>query len=113
LRSVIDMTKEKTKGSNVMSQGEVERFSNDLKSKPDLLAKVKPHATGLASVVSLAAQNGYHFSLEDAKQFIKAKSPQPLNDEQLDAIAGGQTSTNFIPPPVTVTALAVAVVVVV
>jgi len=78
-----------------MSRSEVERFSKDLKSKPDLLAKVKPHATGLASVVSLAAQNGYHFSLEDAKQFIKANSPQPLNDKQLDAIAGaGSTNVN-------------------
>jgi predicted ribosomally synthesized peptide with nif11-like leader len=78
-----------------MSRSEVERFSKDLKSKPDLLAKVKPHATGLASVVSLAAQNGYHFSVDDAKQYIKANSPQPLNDKQLDAIAGaGSTAVN-------------------
>ena len=78
-----------------MSKSEVERFSKDLKSKPDLMAKVKPQARGLASVVSLAAQNGYHFSLEDAKQYIKANSPQPLNDQQLDAIAGaGVTAIN-------------------
>lgn len=72
-----------------MAMSEVERFSKDLKSKPDLMAKVKPHATGLASVVSVAANHGYKFSLDDAKQFIKAKSPQPLSDKQLDAIAGG------------------------
>ena len=93
-----------------MSMREVERFSKDLKSKPDLMAKVRPQATGLAAVVSVAAHHGYKFSLDDAKQFIKAKSPQPMSDKQLDAIAGGATvsQTNVVTQAeATVTAVAV------
>ena len=64
---------------------EVERFSNDLKSNPDLLAKIRPEAIGLAVVVSFAASRGYHFSLDEAKQFITARSPRSPNGKKIDA----------------------------
>ena len=65
-----------------MSMSEVERFSNDLKSKPDLLAKIRPEAIGLAAVVSLAASHGYHFGLDDAKRFITANASRPATGKE-------------------------------
>lgn len=73
-----------------MSVSEAERFVNDLASKPDLLAQVKPLATGLAAVVALGKAHGYDFTLDEAKKYIHMHSPRELTDRQLDAIAGGK-----------------------
>jgi len=73
-----------------MSIAEAERFVNDLASKPDLLAEVKPFATGLAAVVALGKKHGYDFTLDDAKRYIQSRSPRELTDKQLDAVAGGK-----------------------
>jgi predicted ribosomally synthesized peptide with nif11-like leader len=73
-----------------MSIAEAERFVGDLAKNPQLLAQVKPEATGLASVVALAKKHGYSFSLDEAKKYVQSKSPRELTDKQLDAIAGGK-----------------------
>jgi predicted ribosomally synthesized peptide with nif11-like leader len=73
-----------------MSIAEAERFVNDLASKPDLLAQVKPLSTGLAAVVALGKQHGYSFTVAEAKQYIQSRSPKQLTDGQLDAIVGGK-----------------------
>jgi predicted ribosomally synthesized peptide with nif11-like leader len=73
-----------------MSIAEAERFVGDLAKNPQLLAQVKPEATGLASVVALAKKHGYNFSLDEAKKYVQSKSPRELTDKQLDAIAGGK-----------------------
>jgi predicted ribosomally synthesized peptide with nif11-like leader len=73
-----------------MSISEAERFANDLAKNKELLAEVKPEATGLASIVAIGKQHGYDFSLDEAKQFIQSRSPRELTDTQLDAIAGGK-----------------------
>jgi len=73
-----------------VSIAEAERFVNDLAKDPQLLARVKPQATGLAAVVALGKQYGYNFSLDEAKGYIQSRSPRELTDKQLDAIAGGK-----------------------
>jgi len=73
-----------------MSSTEAERFVNDLAKKPELVAALKPQATGLASVVAFGKQHGYDFTLDEAKQYIQSRSPRELTDTQLDAIAGGK-----------------------
>jgi predicted ribosomally synthesized peptide with nif11-like leader len=73
-----------------VSIAEAERFVNDLAKDPQLLARVKPQATGLAAVVALGKQYGYDFSLDEAKGYIQSRSPRELTDKQLDAIAGGK-----------------------
>lgn len=73
-----------------MSVEDAERFANNLVGNSELLAQVKQHATGLASVVALAKQHGYDFTVDEAKKYIQSRSPYELNDQQLDAIAGGK-----------------------
>jgi predicted ribosomally synthesized peptide with nif11-like leader len=73
-----------------LSTSEAERFVNDLATKPQLLAEVKPRATGLAAVVAIGKQHGYNFTLDEAKKYIQSRSPRELTDKQLDAIAGGK-----------------------
>jgi predicted ribosomally synthesized peptide with nif11-like leader len=73
-----------------LSTAEAERFVNDLATKPQLLAEVKPRATGLAAVVAIGKQHGYDFTLDEAKKYIQSRSPRELTDKQLDAIAGGK-----------------------
>lgn len=72
-----------------MSKAEVERFHEDLASNPVLQGEAKAAATGLASVVAFAKKHGYEFTLDDAKSYIQARAPRELDDQQLDALAGG------------------------
>ncbi|TIL22224.1 MAG: Nif11 family protein [Mesorhizobium sp.] len=69
---------------------EVERFVDDLAKDDSLLEKVKPNATGLASVVATGKKHGYNFTLDEANSYIQSRSPRDLTDKQLDAIVGGK-----------------------
>lgn len=73
-----------------MSQADVERFVQDLKSKPDLLDEVKAGAGGVASVVEIAKRNGYDVSVDEARAYIRSQSSKDLTDDQLEAVAGGK-----------------------
>lgn len=74
-----------------MSQSEVERFVQDAKSNPALLADV----TGdnrMEAVVRAGMRHGYSFTLDEVKTFVKAKAAaagRQLSDGQLDQMAGG------------------------
>jgi predicted ribosomally synthesized peptide with nif11-like leader len=74
-----------------MSHSEIERFANDLKAGPVLRRQVT-EGSALADIVAVAARNGYGFTLDEAKAFVKAKakaSGKGLSDAQLDGVAGG------------------------
>ncbi|QND61759.1 Nif11-like leader peptide family natural product precursor [Mesorhizobium huakuii] len=92
-----------------MSRAEVERFVGDLAKNDSLLEKVKPNATGLASVVATGKKHGYNFTLDEAKSYIQSRSPRELTDKQLDAIVGGKhhssvaTSTKVVQTTAVVT----------
>ncbi len=85
-----------------MSQSDIQRFIQDLKTNPELQEAIKGQSGGLEAVVAFATSQGYDISLDEAKAYIRAQSQQELTDEQLDAIAGGKgghhpgsnTSTN-------------------
>lgn len=73
-----------------MSISEVQRFAQDLKSSPDLLTAAKK--ADLGGVVSLAAERGYRFTLEEAKDFMRAnarRAGKTLSDDEMDRVAGG------------------------
>lgn len=75
-----------------MSVQDAERFANDLKAKPQLLAELKKTAAGkgLEAVCAFAKQKGYNVTADEAKQYIRGKAKGELNDQQLDRIAGGK-----------------------
>jgi predicted ribosomally synthesized peptide with nif11-like leader len=75
-----------------MSVQDAERFANDLKAKPQLLAELKRTAAGkgLAGICQFAKQKGYTVTVDEAKQYIRGKAKGELNDQQLDRIAGGK-----------------------
>ncbi len=74
-----------------MSQDDVIRFVEDLKSNPELLAEVRDKAGGLASVVELAKSKGYDITIDETKSYVHAEAGRELSDEQLDAVAGGKS----------------------
>ena len=75
-----------------MALSDAKRFADALASDQKLLAEVKPRVNGLASFVEVGKQHGYNFNIEDAKQLVRSKVPhQQLSDQQLDAIAGGDS----------------------
>jgi len=80
-----------------MSASDIDRFTGDLKTDPDLLDEVKQHAGTLAKVVSFAEEKGYHFSLEEAKEYLESKAGSELDDAQLDAVAGGKGPSHSPP----------------
>lgn len=82
-----------------MSQADVERFTDDLKKDPNLLDEVKQHSGTLARVVAFAASKGYHFTLDEAKEYLSSKAGRELDDAQLDAVAGGKGHSPPPPPP--------------
>src|SRR6476659_8315527 len=75
-----------------MAIADAKRFADALSSDQELLAAAKPKVTGLAAFVEVGKQHGYNFNLDEAKQLIRSKvPPQQLSDQQLDAIAGGDS----------------------
>ena len=73
-----------------MSISEVQRFAHDLKASPDLLAAAKK--SDLDGVIRLATERGYKFTLEEAKDFMRAnarRAGKTLSDEEMDRVAGG------------------------
>jgi hypothetical protein len=86
--------------NTAMSQSEVERFTADLKSNAALRALAekaqayKSHATPLARATAFANSEGYKFSLDHAREAVKAKAKaagKELTDAELDGVAGGAT----------------------
>jgi len=67
-----------------VSRTDIERFVNDLGSEGGLLERIKPAATGLASIVAIGRSLGYSFTLDEAKSCIRAR--QKLTTKRL---AGG------------------------
>ncbi len=74
----------------MMSQADIERFVDDLKSNAELLEGLKAQAAGLASVVDFARSKGYDITVDEAKAYIREQARQDLTDDQLDAVAGGK-----------------------
>ncbi|MBY5760693.1 Nif11-like leader peptide family natural product precursor [Rhizobium leguminosarum] len=71
-----------------MSKAEIERFVGDLGKDVNLLEYVKKHATGLASLVASGKAHGYDFTIDEAKSYIKARSPGGMTDKQTDPAVG-------------------------
>jgi hypothetical protein len=81
-----------------MSQSEVERFAADLKSNAALRTEAEKnevaqqHVPRLARATAFAMSKGYSFTLDHAKQHLKAKAKaggKELTDAELDGVAGG------------------------
>jgi len=93
-----------------MSQSEVERFVEAMKSDPALLKEVTSNAAGIGSVVEIARGRGYDISIDEAKSYVQRQSSVELSDDQLEAVAGGKgssTSTASVQTTVQVTTEAV------
>ena len=87
-----------------MSVEDAERFANDLVGNKDLLGEVKKRASGLKSIVEIGKENGYDFTVDEAKEYMQSRSPRQLTDQQLDAVAGGKSSTSSAAVQTTVAA---------
>ena len=81
-----------------MSIAEIERFAADLKSNEALRGEAakapadQSQATPVARAVAFAASKGYAFTVDEAKEHIKAKAKtagKELTDAELDGVAGG------------------------
>jgi predicted ribosomally synthesized peptide with nif11-like leader len=73
-----------------MSQSEILRFTEYLKANPQSVPKLDKHR--LPWVMKFAAEQGYAFTLDEAKTYIQARARtrgRELSDEQLDKVAGG------------------------
>ncbi|ARO32600.1 hypothetical protein NXC12_PD00248 (plasmid) [Rhizobium etli] len=77
-----------------MPQSEVERFVDGLAKDGAFLEKLKPNATGLASVLAIAKNHGYNFTLDEAKNYIQSRSQRELIDKPLGATFGGKHDPN-------------------
>ena len=73
-----------------MSNAEVERFVADLKSNDGLRSELSGHASGVGSVVAFAKDKGYDIDADEASAYIHGQAGRELNDDELDAVAGGK-----------------------
>lgn len=83
-----------------MSQAEAERFVADLKQDSGMLEELKTQATSIDAVAEFARGKGYDLSADDARAYIQAQASHELTDQELDAVAGGKSSTNITIPGV-------------
>ncbi len=65
---------------------ELQRFTADLVSNPELRATVKAAGTDHAAIVKAANDKGYKFSLADVDALTASGE---LSDAQLETVAGG------------------------
>ena len=81
-----------------MSQENVQVFLNNMKNDTSLGEEYKTllmsckelsKEDALEKVVGFAQGKGYSFSSEDIQSFSKNKESDELQDEELDAVAGG------------------------
>jgi hypothetical protein len=87
-----------------MSTAEIQRFVADLNSDAALRAEAeksqadKSHAAPLAQAVAFAVSKGYVFTIEEAKQHVKARAAaagKSLTDAELDAVVGAYSPMNM------------------
>lgn len=76
-----------------MSHAEAERFVADLKNDAGMVEELKGQPASLDSVASFAKGKGYDISNDDAIAYLKVTKGDELSDEDLDAIAGGKSSS--------------------
>ncbi|RVJ34637.1 Nif11-like leader peptide family natural product precursor [Sinorhizobium medicae] len=74
-----------------MTKADLHRFVDDLEKDGDLLEAVKPKATGLAALVAAANERGYEFTLDEAKTYIKSRSP---GDPNVNAVVDGKLKSD-------------------
>ena len=95
-----------------MSQAEAARFVDDLKGNGAMQEALKAEAATLNDVIAFAKGKGYDLDLDDARAYIHAQAKQDLNDEELDSVSGGKSSSDVdidIPGTVATTALSFVV----
>ena len=76
-----------------MSRSEVDRFVQHLHSGEAILEDLSEGLVGIDSLVERANAHGYDFTAADVKEYMREKHPEEvghMNDEELDAVAGGQ-----------------------
>ena len=67
-----------------MQQTDVERFVNDLGKKASLLEKVRPTATGLASIVAVGKSLDYNITPDEVKSYLQFDNRQKITSKRLD-----------------------------
>jgi len=77
-----------------MQQTDVERFVNDLGKKASLLEKVRPTATGLASIVAVGKSLDYNITPDEVKSYLQFDNRQKITSKRLDAIADHKHSSS-------------------
>ena len=76
-----------------MSQADIERLTRDLQSNEQLRNEIKSGASGIASIVEIAKRHGYDVTVDEVKAYMRGQSTKDLNDDQLEALAGGAGDT--------------------
>lgn len=77
-----------------MSKEDIDRFVADLKGNASLLDEAKGVPGGLAAMADFAKSKGYDVTVDEAKTYISEQANRELNDAELDAVAGGKSSSN-------------------
>ena len=73
-----------------MSEAEVKRFADALKTDSDLREAAKAAGNG-GALITLAKSKGYNFTKDELKAFADSLKGE-LSEEQLEKIAGGDTA---------------------
>ncbi len=72
-----------------MSQSEVERFANAVRTDKELQDELKKAAVSNEAIVDFAKSKGYDISLQEVIAFVEARKAT-LSQEDLDKVAGGK-----------------------
>ncbi len=79
-----------------MSQAEVQRFVEDIKTNKQIQADAKRMPPGMQTMLELGKRHGYDFSKEDVEAHAKRHMSGALTEEQLDMVSGGQKSSQWV-----------------
>jgi predicted ribosomally synthesized peptide with nif11-like leader len=74
-----------------MSQAEIERFSNDVKTDAGLREEVTTKGTQIPALLKVAKAHGYEITENDFREYIRSKSAE-LTEEEIESVVGGMIS---------------------
>jgi len=78
-----------------VSKAEIDRFVGDVRANRELLDQLSDGVIGLGHFVDRAKQAGYTFTVDEAKEYIRANHKPDISDDELDrVVGGGSVSTN-------------------
>ena len=93
---IVVVPRERERWSVIVSQEEVERFVEDIKTNAKIQADAKSMPAGMQTMLELGKRHGYDFTEQDVEAHAKSHMSGALTEEQLESVTGGAKPSQWV-----------------